>query len=100
LAISLINSNEWNLMIGIERYLNQRLERRIIKELEGSYKGPKKLKASGKAALAKKKVEEKKAEKPKVKVRLRDKKNIGKRREPTNKTPAVATESDNPAAAE
>jgi superfamily II DNA/RNA helicase len=100
LAISLINSNEWNLMIGIERYLNQRLERRIIKELEGSYKGPKKLKASGKAALAKKKVEEKKAEKPKVKVRLRDKKNIGKRRAPSNKTPIVATESENPAAAE
>lgn len=85
LAISLINSNEWNLMIGIERYLNQRLERRVIKELEGSYKGPKKLKASGKAALAKKKVAEKKAEKPKVKVRLRDKKNIGKRRIPTPK---------------
>ena len=100
LAISLINSNEWNLMIGIERYLNQRLERRIIKELEGSYKGPKKLKASGKAALAKKKVEEKKAEKPKVKVRLRDKKNIGKRRAPSNKTAVVATESDNSPAAE
>jgi superfamily II DNA/RNA helicase len=91
LAISLINSNEWNLMVGIERYLNQHLERRIIKELEGSYKGPKKLKASGKAALAKKKVEEKKAEKPKVKVRLRDKKNIGKRRVPTNKTMVETT---------
>jgi superfamily II DNA/RNA helicase len=91
LAISLINSNEWNLMVGIERYLNQHLERRIIKELEGSYKGPKKLKASGKAALAKKKVEEKKADKPKVKVRLRDKKNIGKRRIPTNKTMVETT---------
>lgn len=84
LAISLINSNEWNLMVGIERYLNQHLERRVIKELEGSYNGPKKLKSSGKGALTKKKVEEKKAEKPKVKVRLRDKKNIGKRRLPTS----------------
>ena len=86
LAISLINSNEWNLMIGIERYLSQHLERRIVKELEGSFKGPKKLKASGKAAMAKKKVEEKKAQAPKVKVRLRDKKNIGKRRVPTHKS--------------
>lgn len=85
LAISLINSNEWNLMVGIERYLNQRLERRIIKELEGNYKGPKKLKTSGKAAMAKKKVAEKKAEKPKLKIRERDKKNIGKRRIPTHK---------------
>jgi hypothetical protein len=55
-----------------------------VKELEGSYTGPKKLKASGKAALAKKKVEEKKAAAPKVKVRWRDKKNIGKRRVPSN----------------
>lgn len=91
LAISLINSNEWNLMIGIERYLNQRLERRVVKELEGSYKGPKKLKQSGKAAMAKKKVEAKKAETKKVKVRLRDKKNIGKRRVPTNKVVAEST---------
>lgn len=78
-------------MIGIERYLNQRLERRVVKELEGSYKGPKKLKQSGKAAMAKKKVEAKKAETKKVKVRLRDKKNIGKRRVPTNKVVAEST---------
>ncbi len=95
LAISLINSNEWNLMVGIERYLNQRLERRIVEELEGSYKGPKKLKASGKAALAKKKVEAKKAETKKVKVRLRDKKNIGKRRIPTNKAAPVSETEQN-----
>ena len=98
LAISLINSNEWNLMVGIERYLNQRLERRIVKELEGSYKGPKKLKASGKAALAKKKIAEKKAETKKVKVRHRDKKNIGKRRAPSSKTIAEsAITQDSPA---
>jgi superfamily II DNA/RNA helicase len=83
LAISLINSNEWNLMAGIERYLNQHLERCTVKELEGSYKGPKKLKKSGKAAMTKKKVAEKKVEKPKIKIRERDKKNIGKRREPS-----------------
>ena len=42
-------------MAGIERYLKQRFERRKIKALEGHYKGPKKLKASGKAAGSKKK---------------------------------------------
>ncbi|MEN8170778.1 MAG: DEAD/DEAH box helicase [Pseudomonadota bacterium] len=55
LAISLISSLEWNLMASIERYLRQSFERRGIKELRGSYKGPKKLKASGKAAGSKKK---------------------------------------------
>jgi superfamily II DNA/RNA helicase len=100
LAISLINSNEWNLMVGIERYLNQHLERRIIQELAGSYNGPKKLKKSGKAALAKKKVAEKKAEAPKVKVRLRDKKNIGKRRVPTPKVVVESTTAQNDRPAE
>jgi superfamily II DNA/RNA helicase len=55
LAISLIGPLEWNLMAGIERYLRQHFERRGIKELRGSYSGPKKLKASGKAAGSKKK---------------------------------------------
>lgn len=55
LAITLIAAHEFNLMAGIERFLNQRFKRRKIKELEGHYKGPKKLKASGKAAGSKKK---------------------------------------------
>ncbi len=54
-AISLICHNDWNLMSSIERYLKQSFERRQIKELLGSYLGPKKLKASGKAAGTKKK---------------------------------------------
>lgn len=63
-AITLISSTEFNLMAGIERYLKQRFERRKIKSLEGHYKGPKKLKASGKAAgTKKKKVKKKKAKK-------------------------------------
>jgi superfamily II DNA/RNA helicase len=86
LAISLINSTEWNLMASIERYLSQSFERRSVAELEGFYKGPKKLKKSGKAVVAKKKTVAKKAEKPKVKIRERDKKNIGKRRVPANKS--------------
>lgn len=55
LAVSLICHNDWNLMSSIERYLKQSFERRVIKELKGSYQGPKKLKASGKAAGSKKK---------------------------------------------
>ncbi|MFB4367780.1 MULTISPECIES: DEAD/DEAH box helicase [unclassified Pseudomonas] len=55
LAISLITHNDWNLMSSIERYLKQRFEKRTVKELKGSYQGPKNLKASGKAAGAKKK---------------------------------------------
>ncbi len=61
LAISLISSPEWNLMASIERYLKVKFERRSISELTGAYKGPKKLKSSGKAAGSKKKKLVKKA---------------------------------------
>jgi len=86
LTIALVKSTEWNLMSGIERFLKQKFKRRSIKELEGKYKGPKKIKASGKAAGIKNKVETKKAEKEKIKVRHRDQKNIGKRRTPSKPT--------------
>ena len=55
LAISLISPHEWNLKASIERYLQQQMEARKVAGLEGSYKGPKKVKASGKAAGGKKK---------------------------------------------
>jgi len=55
LAISLICHFDWNLMSSVERYLKQKFERRVIKELKGSYQGPKNLKASGKAAGTRKK---------------------------------------------
>lgn len=55
LAISLISHNEWNLKAGIERYLRQKMEQRTIEELQGQYQGPKKVKASGKAAGSKRK---------------------------------------------
>ncbi|MEN5036110.1 DEAD/DEAH box helicase [Pseudomonas sp. TWI929] len=61
LAISLITHNDWNLMSSIERYLKQQFERRVIKEVKGTYSGPKKVKASGKAAGSKKKKIEKKS---------------------------------------
>ncbi|AYC33749.1 DEAD/DEAH box helicase [Pseudomonas cavernae] len=61
LAVSLIGHGDWNLMSSIERYLKQNFERRTIKELKGTYQGPKKVKASGKAAGTKKKKVESKA---------------------------------------
>ena len=91
-TVALVKSTEWNLMSGIERFLKQSFKRRTIKELEGKYKGPKKLKSSGKAAGIKKKETKKKDTTEKVKVRLRDKKNIGKRRTPaTQKNTDVAS---------
>ncbi len=85
-TIALVKHTEWNLMSGIERFLQQKFIRRTINGLTGSYQGPKKLKTSGKASGSKDKKEPvKKAEVKKVKVRERDKKNIGKRRVPSNK---------------
>ncbi len=81
LAITFISAPEWNLMASIERYLKVRFERRAIDGLRGHYKGPKKVKASGKAAGRKKKPGAKKKV-DEGKKRLRDKKNIGKRRTP------------------
>lgn len=51
----LIMPNEWNLKASIERYLKVTFERKFIPELRGSFNGPKKVKASGKAAGTKKK---------------------------------------------
>jgi len=61
LAVTLIEAAEFNLMASIERYLEQRFERRRIKDLIGNYKGPKKIKSSGKAAGKKKKKDKKKS---------------------------------------
>lgn len=54
LAVALIAPNEWNLKASIERYLNIKMEARKVKEFPGHYKGPKKVKASGKAATSNK----------------------------------------------
>lgn len=85
-AIALVKHTEWNLMCGIERFLNQTFIRRTIEGLEGSFRGPKKMKASGKASGSKPKKEPvKKSKSKKIKIRERDKKNIGKRRTPSSK---------------
>ena len=60
-AITLVSASEWNGMSSIERYLKIRPKRRKIEGLVARYKGPKKLKSSGKAAGSKKKTSSGKA---------------------------------------
>lgn len=86
-AVSLIAASEWNLMSSIERYLKVIFEKIKLPGLAATYEGPKKVKASGKASGTKKKKAtdtKSTATPPKVKVRDRDKKNIGKRRAPAH----------------
>ncbi len=87
-AISFVSANDWNLTKSIERYLNVEFEQISFAGVIAKYQGPHKIKSSGKAAGSKKKTDagDKKsaAEKePKIKIRDRDKKNIGKRRTAT-----------------
>lgn len=93
-AVSFIAAPDWNLMSSIERYLKVGFEKISLPGLQAEYQGPKKVKASGKAASVKKRDTDGAAEKrkadakaalPKVKVRERDKKNVGKRRSPSEK---------------
>jgi len=82
LVISMISPEDWNLCAGIQKFLSASFEKRKIPGLEGSYKGPKKLKSSGKAAGTKKKkskstdkpgkgpIKKVKAKKPGNKVKL------------------------------
>ena len=92
LAISLIDSNEWNLMSSIERYLKTRFEKRSIKELRGSWGGPKKLKASGKAAGTKKKKTAVKGKAAPKKAKKSIKKKAGKRPNAANQAPTKAVD--------
>jgi superfamily II DNA/RNA helicase len=83
LAISLVDTTEWNLTSSIERYLKVEMATRKIKELEGSYKGPKSLKGNGKSAG--KKTHKKKDAKKSAKIA--PKKPSGKKpsKDPSNK---------------
>nr|WP_279537209.1 DEAD/DEAH box helicase [Aestuariicella hydrocarbonica] len=89
LAISLITQRDWDLMARFERELDIRFDRYSVPGLEAKFKGPKKVKSSGKAAATKKRDTSDKSGKKsgkkveKSKVRHRDTKNIGKRRKPT-----------------
>lgn len=79
LAIALVSSNDWSLMSSIERFLRIRLERRKLAGLEARYKGPKKLKSSGKAAGSKKKKNKKNAAKVGVNSKKAKPKKSGQR---------------------
>ena len=86
-AISLVEAHDHLLLGKVGRYLNEQLKSRVIDELRPTTRAPsEKLQGKpSKKALAKReeKKKEQEKEKPRVKVRHRDKKNIGKRRKPS-----------------
>ncbi|MCA6953788.1 ATP-dependent RNA helicase SrmB [Pectobacterium polaris] len=88
-AISFVEAHDHLLLGKISRYLNEPLKPRVIEELRPETKAPS-AKTTGKPSkkvLAKRQEKkEKEKEKVKVKVRQRDAKNVGKRRQPTQKT--------------
>jgi len=81
-AISFVAERDWNLMASIERYLGITTELRKISSLASKFTGPKKVKASGKAAKSKKKT------KDKVKTKSADTKKPKKR----DNTPAPSSD--------
>lgn len=84
LAITLVSANEWNKMISIENFLQIECIEHKIKPLLGKYSGPENRKKSGKSyGVKRKKVKQLKKTRKKDKVRVRDRKNIGKRRAPS-----------------
>ncbi|MBA0181853.1 ATP-dependent RNA helicase SrmB [Pectobacterium carotovorum] len=94
-AISFVEAHDHLLLGKISRYLNEPLKPRVIEELRPETKAPS-AKTTGKPSkkvLAKRQEKkEKEKEKVKVKVRHRDAKNIGKRRQPTQKTDEPSAE--------
>jgi superfamily II DNA/RNA helicase len=93
MALTLVDSQEWNRMISIENFLSIKCVEGKIKGLAAKYTGPEHRKTSGKAYGRKRKEQKenkatagKTAKKPKN--RVRDRKNIGKRRSPSEKVSA------------
>ncbi|MBA0169437.1 MULTISPECIES: ATP-dependent RNA helicase SrmB [Pectobacterium] len=87
-AISFVEAHDHLLLGKISRYLNEPLKPRVIDELRPATKAPSAKttgKPSKKVLAARKEKKAKEKEKVKVKVRHRDSKNIGKRRQPTQK---------------
>jgi len=83
LAISLVSPSDWNRMESIGRYLQLELEPLAIQGLEAGFSGPTRSKAPRKKPeTSRPKPAAEKA--PKVKERHRDRKNIGKRRQPSS----------------
>jgi len=88
-AITLVNANEWNKMISIEHFLGIECLIRKVPEVATKFTGPANQKSSGKSYGTKHNKTKKPKTKPKTKVknRLRDRKNVGKRRKPSEKKP-------------
>ena len=90
-ALSLVEAHDHLLLGKISRYLNEPLKPRVVDELRPVTRAPS-AKTTGKPskkALAKRKEKkESEAEKPRVKKRHRDTKNVGKRRKPSAAAPA------------
>jgi superfamily II DNA/RNA helicase len=89
-AITMVSAPEWNRMDGIRRYLGLRAERRVIEGLKARFKGaPSRAKPGrkqrGPTNGSGRSVKPAKAA-AKPKQRLRDRKNIGKRRRPSSAT--------------
>lgn len=77
-AVMLVDRVDWNKNSSIERYLKIRFEHRAIKGLKADYKGPNKVKKSGKAAGASKKTRKRSASKsPASKKRAKKMKDVG-----------------------
>ncbi len=82
-AITLVNHNEWNVLGGIERYLHNSFDRRLLPGLKGVFTGSKKSKLpKAEKSKAKRSISDKNRQ------RQRNKKQIGKRRSPTRKVEA------------
>ena len=79
-AIALVTASDWNLSQSIARYLNIQFEVLLVKGLEAKFKG--KITSTNKKKAQSKKTKTGNREVPKAKQRLRNKKNIGKRRQP------------------
>ncbi len=85
-ALTLVNANDWNRMISIENFLQIKCPILKIPGLSANFSGPENQKTSGKSYGKKRKKVTKEVKKKKTKLRARDKKNIGKRRKPSEQT--------------
>ncbi|PHM73640.1 ATP-dependent RNA helicase SrmB [Xenorhabdus kozodoii] len=98
-AIALVEAHDHLLLGKVSRYLNEPLKMRVVDELRPQTKAPSEKKGNkpSKKVLAKR-IEKKKTEETKknrVKVRHRDRKNIGKRRTSSDKSKPELIESSN-----
>lgn len=94
-AISLVEAHDHVLLGRIARYINEPLKSRTIDGLRPATRAPSEKqtgKPSKKILQKRQQQKESKETRPRIKVRHRNKKNIGKRRKPVNKFSQDATE--------